>query len=157
MTRFYADVDNRRAVERLDAISPALRAVLLDVTGVWKDKFLAAARARAPVKTGAYLASITGVVYGSKLGVIGTVKAGSNDAWYAHILEYGATLPAHIIADAAGIMHFTGSAGEVFAKAVNFPGAVVPERDILTGPFKAARGQLESSIAQAADKALVEA
>ncbi len=153
MTKFYADVDNRRAVERLAAIDPRLRAGLLDAMAVFKDRLVADARARAPVRTGAYLASIKGVVYGSKIGVIGQVKAGSHEAWYAHILEYGAVLPAHDIVDASGVMHFEDGAAEMFAKHVRFPGGRIAEKDILTGPFKAMSGEIRASIESVATAA----
>lgn len=153
MTRFYAEIENRRAVERLEKIGPKVRAALLDVVGLYKDSLVAAARARAPVKTGAYLASINAVVYGSKNAVLGVVRAGSHEAWYAYILEYGAALPVREIVDAKGVMAFEDGANTIFAKHIHFPGAAIKERDILTGPFNAMKPAIKAGIAAAAEAA----
>lgn len=149
MSRYFADVDNRRAVQRLEEISPRVRESLLNVIGEFKDTLVAEVRAKAPVKTGAYRDSIHGIVYASNATVRSVIKAGSREAFYAHILEYGATLPEHDIVDAEGIMHFEEGGTDGFAKSVHFPGVALPERDIVTGPFKAARTKIETAIKEA--------
>jgi hypothetical protein len=157
MTTFSIDVDDRRVIEHLESIPDRLRTELLSVEEVYKNRLVAEAKTRAPVKTGAYLASIVGIVYGSLNAVTATVRAGDKTAWYAAILEHGATLPQHeIYANAKQAMHFTGSAGEVFAKHVHFPGAKLKERDILTSPFEEMRPQIEAALSAAVDSAVAQ-
>jgi hypothetical protein len=159
MPTFSAGIDDTRAIEHLESIPEKLRRELLSVEEVYKDRLVAEARRRAPVKTGAYLASISGVVYGSRNAVTATVRAGSKEAWYAHILEYGAHLVAHEIlpnAKKALFFELAGGAGDVFAKHINFPGGEIAPRNILTGPFEALRPQIEAAIAGAADTAVEE-
>jgi hypothetical protein len=87
------------------------------------------------------------------------VRAGSKEAWYAHILEYGAHLVAHEIlpnAKKAMLFELGGGAGDVLTKHVNFPGGEIAPRNILTGPFQALKPQIEAAIAGAADTAVKE-
>ncbi len=146
MTSFRTDVDGRRAIERIDAITPRVREALLGTVAEIKDDLIAEVRARAPVKSGAFKASITGVVYGSKTAVRGVIRAGSREAWYAHILEYGARLPERDIVAESGAMKFGEGGEDFYRRKVHFPGAELAERDIVTGPLKARRARIEATI-----------
>lgn len=75
-------------------------------------------------KPGNYLASIYGGISDKGSRVTGFVRSASP---LAHLLEYGAHLPAQLILpNAQDVLAFEGSAGTVFARAVQFPGADVP-------------------------------
>ena len=95
-------------------------------------------------KPGAYVASIKGGVASKDARVVGWVRSAHP---LAHILEYGAHTPPHEIkASVAKMLHFTGSAGEVFARIVHNPGADIPAYPAITPAFAAAADDVRAAI-----------
>jgi len=107
----------RQAIDRVTrSITPA---IYQDVLG----RALEHIHTQGP-KPGLYAASIQFGYYDKDRRLGGFVRSGSP---LAHLLEHGAKPPAHaIVAKAGDALMFTGSAGEVFRRAVQHPGAVIP-------------------------------
>ena len=120
------------ATDRLGNIGPNARTALLRVLRPLAQEIGDDVRGRAAAhihtvgtKPGIYLASIQQGVYDKGSRRIGAfVRSGSP---LAHLLEHGAKPPAHaIVAKTGDALMFTGSAGEVFRRAVQHPGAIIP-------------------------------
>ncbi len=152
-------VDTTRFVARLDKITPDIREALRRALGPLAREISADARDRAEAhiryvgkKPGQYLASIYGGTFdqGERLG--GYVRSGDP---LAHILEHGASVPAHeILPSTADVLAFDGGAGTLFAKSVNSPGATIPPYPAIEPAFTAAKGQIEAELTRAVKGAL---
>lgn len=95
---------------------------------VVRDKLLGQVLHR---RTGMLGQSIQDKVNSSPAEVTGTVYS-SGDVPYARIHEYGGKTAAHIIeARNAKALSFTIGGKQVFAKRVNHPGSVMPERSFM--------------------------
>ncbi len=158
MSKLFAiEVDSHRAVARLDALPERMRARLRSVVEVWEVRLLRDVLVRAPYRTGIYAESIHGEVTGDQTYILGSVTAGGKQAFYARFLEDGANIPAHEIRPSTKkALHFTGSAGEVFARVVHSPGAHIAPRDVLQGAFAPVRAQIATEIRAAVMGAVTE-
>ncbi len=151
---FDVDLDVRAPLERLETIGPDARAALKKRLAPIAADMAADAKARAQahirflgMKPGAYVASITGGVSENESRVLGYVRSGSP---LAHLLEYGAQTPPHVIGAAVGeALKFNGRAGTVFAARVNHPGAVIPAYPAIHPAFEARKGQIDGAVAAA--------
>lgn len=151
MPEISFSVDDTRLTARLDRIAPEVRDALARALKPAAEAVAEEARALAAAhirylgrKPGQYLASIYGGLFdkGDRIG--GFVR--SSDP-LAHLLEGGASLPAHdILPSAAEVLAFAGDAGTVFAKVVHFPGATMPPYPAIEPAFSAAEGELRGLI-----------
>lgn len=146
------------ASERLGKISPSARAALLRVVRPMSEEMAADVRSRAVdhihtlgTKPGLYLASIYSGVYDKAQRIGGFARSGSP---LAHLLEGGANLPAHSIeAKAADALMFTGSAGDVWRKAVQHPGARIPPYPAFGPAIDAKRDEIAARLTAAVREA----
>ncbi|RBP03810.1 hypothetical protein DFR50_14258 [Roseiarcus fermentans] len=130
-----------------DALERALGPVASDMADAARNAALAHIRFEG-TKPGQYLASIYGGTFRGPGVVGGFVRSGSP---LAHLLELGASTPAHdILPKAAAALAFDGSAGQVFASIVHHPGATIPAYPALSPAFDAARGAIAAAIESAA-------
>lgn len=126
-------VDDEASAALLRA-GAALRLDLADAATAMAGAMLQVAREEASGgmvarRTGAYLAGLSTTVDAARDGVVAILQAAAPQSV---ILEYGATLPAEdIMASAGHVLRFDGSAGDVYARAVHFPGAVIAPRPVL--------------------------
>jgi phage gpG-like protein len=127
---------DRELIARFEAIPSAVRAALLrKITGLSleleakvKGKLSGSVL---KVRTGALRRSIFSEVNNTDAMVQGRV-ASSGDVKYAAIHEFGGTTKAHIIEPKkAGVLAFMAGGKMRFAKRVNHPGSVMPERSFL--------------------------
>ncbi len=161
MPELEIKVDDRRALARVDALLPGIRAALVEALGPVAQAMATDARQIAldhiryeGTKPGQYLASIYGGTFDKSSIVGGFVRSGNP---LAHLLEYGATVPPHEIMPKAGnVLAFEGDAGAVFARHVSSPGATIPAYPAITPAFAAARDALEAAmrgVIEGADRA----
>ena len=148
-------LNESRIVARLDAIGPSVRQKLIEVLTPLAEEVVADAKSRAQahirylgLKPGEYLDSIKGgVSLKNDKRVTGYIRSGSP---IAHLLEYGANVPAHeILPKIAKVLAFTGSAGTVFAKAVHSPGATIPPYPALGPAFEARKSEIKAALIEA--------
>jgi hypothetical protein len=93
---------------------------------------------------------ITGYVRSSKP----TIHYAGRDIPLAQVLEYGATIPAHLIMPkVAKALHFTASLGERFARIVHSPGAKVPAYPAFKPALAAAAPRAKAALAAAISRA----
>ena len=149
------------ATAQLDEIGPDLRGALETRLRPIADAMAQDARARAQAhirffgtKPGAYVKSIKGGLASKEKRVLGYVRSGSP---LAHLLEDGANTPPHVIGAAVKeALKFNGSAGVVFARRVNHPGANIPAYPAIRPAFEAKTGEirraLEESLGEAVGK-----
>jgi len=138
---------------RMEQIGPDARQALEKALAPLAKDVAADAKRRAEahirflgLKPGAYVASIYGDVSSKQQAVLGYVRSTSP---LAHLLEYGAETPAHVIeASVKEAMAFAGPAGKVFAQTVNHPGASIPAYPAIMPAFEAQR----SNIVEVVDK-----
>lgn len=166
---FAIEIDASHVTVRLDKIGPSVRERLREVIGLEAAAVLADAKSRAEAhihalggEPGAYVAGIEGGVSSKESRIVGyvrsstpTVKVSGRDVPLAVLLEYGAHVPPHeILPSVADVLHFTGSAGEVFAKHVSSPGASIPPYPAIKPALAAAadriRAELEAAVRGAA-------
>lgn len=166
---FAFNIDASHVTIRLDKIGPSVRERLRETLSTEAAAVVADARSRAEAHIhafggdpGAYVAGIAGGVSSKESRVLGfvrsstpTVKIGGRDVPLAVLLEYGAHIPPHeILPSVASVLHFTGSAGEVFAKHVSSPGADVRPYPAILPALEAAapriRANLEATVRAAA-------
>jgi hypothetical protein len=153
--------DDTKILAQLGEITPKTRKALVEAVTPLAKRIAGDAQSRAAAhirfqgKTpGAYLASIYGGVASKENRVVGFVRSGHP---LAHLLEYGATTPPHkIAASVAKMLKFTGSAGEVYARFVNHPGASIPAYPAINPAFEAAaddaRATIEGAVKGAASR-----
>lgn len=154
MADFTVEVDHSKLDVRLAKIEPSVRTALRDVVEILDQELINVARAMAPVRTGKYRASIQGSVQTSGKSVVGKVYS---DSPLAHIEEEGARIPPHeILPDAARVLHFGGSAGDVFAAHVHSPGATLPARHIIEGAFEEMTPEIRERLEDAVRGAIQE-
>ena len=149
--------DNGKIAAQLERLGPDLRQALEEKLKPLASRIASDARSSAEAhirflgaKPGTYLASIKGGVASKESRVVGYVRSGHP---LAHLLEYGAKTPPHEIkASVAKMLHFTGSAGEVFARIVNHPGADIPAYPAITPAFAAAAEEARATIEETVKK-----
>ena len=159
MPSIEIQIDESSAVAKLDGASQGVHDALVRAIGplaaamAGEAMGLAAAHIRFQgKKPGQYLASIYGGVSDKNGRVLGFVRSGSP---LAHLLEDGATIPAHdIFPSAADVLAFAGDAGTVFARAVHSPGATVPAYPAIQPAFDSNVGTIQSTIEEAVMGAL---
>lgn len=107
-------------------------------------------------KPGQYLASIYGDTF-AREGQLGRVVGGfvRSGSPLAHLLEHGATTPAHeILPSSASVLAFQGDAGQVFARAVHDPGAQIPAYPAIDPVLASRRSDVEDTIRRAVEEAV---
>lgn len=152
-------VDTSRLDVHLDKLGNDVREALLAAlrpvanTEAQKARDIAAAHIRYLGQyPGQYLASIYGGTFSRDGAVGGFVRSGN---FLAGILESGATIPEHEILPKAGdVLAFDGDAGQVFAKAVHFPGATIPAYPALGPAFDQDKDSIEELIVSTVKRAV---
>ena len=159
MPQIKLEIDEKNAIATYegapkrvkDALLKALKPLADNMASDAMDRALAHIRFQGK-KPGQYLASIYGGVSDNNGRVIGYVRSGNP---LAHLLELGATTPAHdIMPKAADVLAFDGDAGTVFAKIVHSPGAVIPPYPAIKPAFDNALSTIETTIEQVVKDAL---
>ncbi|MFT4098624.1 MAG: HK97 gp10 family phage protein [Rhodoblastus sp.] len=153
---FEIVVNDRMQTAQLDRLGPDVRTALERKLRPIAEAMAGDARSRAEahirflgVKPGAYVASIKGGVASKDRRVVGYVRSGSP---LAHLLEYGAQTPPHVIeASVKEAMAFAGPAGRIFAAKVNHPGAAIPAYPAIGPAFAARRDEIRGAIESALD------
>lgn len=147
-------VSDTSARLRLDRISQAVRRNLRTVAELYEQKLLAAIQADTPHRTGALLASLKGSVRDGQHGVLASVHAGDQTAWYAHIVEGGAKIPAHeILPRRADVLALLADNKTIFARRVESPGATIDPRRFVGTPFAALKDEIVGAMEKAVDDA----
>jgi hypothetical protein len=152
MPAVWFTVDTSRIDAHLETIGPDLERALLKALKPLAASMADEARSAAAShirflgkKPGQYLASIYGDVFAHE-GQLGRVVGGfvRSASPLAHLLEHGATTPAHdILPSAADVLAFEGDAGEIFARAVHHPGATIPAYPAIEPVLAARRSDVE--------------
>jgi phage gpG-like protein len=103
--------------------------------------------------TGALSASITANVSADSDGVLASVGS-EGDVKYAAIQEYGGKTSAHEILPAkADVLAFLVGGAQHFARRVEHPGSVIPERSYLRSSLEDMNDEILATLADAADQA----
>jgi hypothetical protein len=146
-------LDDRRAQERFDGLPMKVKIDLVTVTKVLADELTSVAQALAEgalvkERSGKYVASIRDYVSVKRHRITGVVFS---DAPEAGILEYGGTIPAHVILpNVAEALAFMGSAGQVFAARVNHPASKIAKRGVLHTALEQIQGRIVQQLTFAA-------
>lgn len=135
---------------RIGALPGQLRKAILQEETQIGAMLLGKMRAKAGgqvvhVRSGKYLASFYSRVRNSPNAV--NLTAGSNSP-LAHIIEYGAQIPEHIIRPRGRALKFLGTSGEVFASIVHSKGALVGPHSVEHSTFLEERDQIADGLAQ---------
>jgi phage gpG-like protein len=132
----------------LAAKSVELSAALAD--RVRNDKLMGAAL---NPRSGALRDSIEGEVVADGDGLIASVGS-VGDVKYAAIQEYSGRTAAHeILPDKAQALAFMIGAAQFFARKVEHPGSLIPERSYLRSSLEEMSGEIASTLAGAAAEA----
>jgi phage gpG-like protein len=103
--------------------------------------------------TGALSASITASVSADSDGVLASVGS-EGDVKYAAIQEYGGKTSAHEILPAkADVLAFLIGGAQHFARRVEHPGSLIPERSYLRSALEDMNDEILVALADAADQA----
>lgn len=146
---FEVSVKSDGVLALLDQIAPKVRAALKPVVRSAAEAIQSEARQLAtdgPLKekTGRYARRIKQRVYDSRKGVFGKVY--SRDP-RAPLFEFGGTQdPRDILPDARKVLHFAGSAGDVFAAIVHRPAVTYAPRPTIHAAFDEKKGQIAADI-----------
>ena len=104
-------------------------------------------------RTGALRNSIVAEVSASSDGVVASVGS-VGDVKYAAIQEYGGRTAAHeILPNKAQALAFVSGGAQRFARRVEHPGSVIPERSYLRSSLAEMRDEIVSSLTEAAAEA----
>ena len=104
-------------------------------------------------RTGALGASITANVSADSDGVLASVSS-EGDVKYAAIQEYGGKTSAHEILPAkANVLAFLIGGAQHFARRVEHPGSLIPERSYLRSSLEDMKDEILAALAGAADEA----
>ncbi|MGH6836544.1 MAG: hypothetical protein ACREC9_13610 [Methylocella sp.] len=134
-------VDYKRAVVKLESLSPDVRASLYDIELPLGVALVERIKSKIHSRTGKMAKRVRGRVKSNAKGVITTV---GSYAPHAHLIEGGAHLPARdIVANAKMAMYFQSGGANVFAKRVHFPGGEVKAQH----PVHSAFGEMKQEIA----------
>jgi phage gpG-like protein len=129
----------------LGAKAAELAAALADL--VKSDKL---AGAVLNTRSGALSESITASVSGDEDGVLASVGS-EGDVKYAAIQEYGGKTSAHEILPAkATVLAFVVGCAQHFARRVEHPGSVIPERSYLRSALEDMQDEILAALADAA-------
>ena len=154
------DVDVSHITARLEQMLPSVHNALvksleplaLEGASTARDIAFAHIHFYGKTKPGAYLASIYGGISDKGSRVTGFVRSASP---LAHLLEYGAHLPAQMIfPDTHEVMAFEGGAGMVFARAVQFPGVDVPAYPAIHPALETIANRVETILTDAVNGVL---
>lgn len=146
-------LDDRKAQERFDGLPMKVKIDLVTVTKAMADELTSVARALAEgalvkERSGKYVASIRDYVSVKRHRITGVVFSNAPEAG---ILEYGGTIPAHVILpNVAQALAFMGSAGQVFAARVNHPATKIEKRGVLHTALEQFRGRIVQQLTFAA-------
>jgi len=144
---------------RLDALPAALAAALAakstELTAALVDRVrndkLSGAVLNA--RSGALRDSIAADVSPDGDGVVASVGSVGN-VKYAAIQEYGGKTAAHeILPSKAQALAFIAGGAELFARSVEHPGSLIPERSYLRSSLEEMSGEIASAFAEAAAEA----
>lgn len=106
------------------------------------------------VRTGALRRSIQSDVRDSGQAITGRVFS-TGDVKYAAIHEFGGRTKAHVIEAKNGkALRFAMGGAMVFAKRVNHPGSVMPERSFLRSSLREMRDEIVQSLSDAPAEAM---
>jgi len=146
-------------IARLDALPAALAAPLAAKSTelsaaladrVRNDKLSGAVL---NMRSGALRDSIAADVSSDGDGVVASVGSVS-DVKYAAIQEYGGKTAAHqILPSKAQALAFIAGGAELFARRVEHPGSLIPERSYLRSSLEEMSGEIASAFAEAAAEA----
>ena len=137
MPQIKLEIDEKNAIAKYEGAPKRVKDALLKALKPLADNMASDAMDRARDNNGR---------------VIGYVRSGNP---LAHLLELGATTPAHdIMPKAADVLAFDGDAGTVFAKIVHSPGAVIPPYPAIKPAFDNALSTIETTIEQVVKDAL---
>ncbi len=156
---FDVKVDYTDVLAKVDSIGPHMHDALLpaitsDAASILNQARSLASGGAVQEKTGKYLRSIKSQVYDKKTKVYGVVR--SRDP-RAPLFEWGgATSARNILPNAARVMAFMGSAGQVFAKIVHRPVVNYPPHPVITAAFQSQRGKVASDIQEAGFAAVLD-
>jgi hypothetical protein len=134
---------------QLQTLTPEIREALEIVIRKDTGSILDRARALASggvmqERTGKYVRSMKSQVRSDSRGVYGKVYS---DDPRSSLFEWGGSTPARdILPNAAQVMRFAGSAGEVFAKIVHRPVVNYPARPTINAAFDEAKAPFETII-----------
>ena len=104
-------------------------------------------------RTGALSNSITASVTAEADGVLASVGS-EGDVKYAAIQEYGGKTSAHEILPAKGdVLAFVVGDGQHFARKVEHPGSLIPERSYLRSALEDMKDEILASLTDAAAEA----
>ena len=145
--------------ERLKRIPEAVRAALAERLEAIAERFVAAAAAAAPKKTGALAADIRDKIRSSARQVIATVDIGpGKPRAYASAQERGAKTAAHeILATKAKALAFLAGGSIHFAGRVQNPGAVIPRHPFMQPTLTAMTSEIHGEVSDAAKEAAADA
>jgi len=136
-------------IERLAAKAALLAQALADKV---KDDKLSGGVLNAV--SGALRASIVAEVRADENGVFAGIGS-AGDVKYAAIQEFGGKTPAHeILAVKARALAFASNGAVIFAKRVDHPGSVIPERSYLRSSLVEMADEIVAGLAEAAREAL---
>jgi Bacteriophage HK97-gp10, putative tail-component len=153
---FKIEVDVKGLDEKLDRLPDVVKAALLAEAGVLAGLLLAEVKAKASgdvlkVRTGKYLDSFQEKVKENAKSVVGQVFTKDPRAG---ILEWGGREPARtIVPRNAKALYFLASSGQVFAAAVNWPGAQIAPHSVLHSTYLEERDEIASRLASAGTNA----
>ncbi len=105
------------------------------------------------IRSGALRDSITASVTADADGVFASVGS-EGDVKYAAIQEYGGKTSAHEILPSKGdVLAFVAGDGQHFARRVEHPGSLIPERSYLRSALADMKDEIVTALADAAAKA----
>ena len=167
--KFYLRVSDNVLNARMARLGPGVREALIAALTPIAAEIADDAKSRAGGHIrfmggdpGAYLDGFQSGVSDKKADrITGYVRSDSPRVFFdgrlvplAVLLEYGAKTPAHKIMAVLGkALHFTGSAGESFARSVMSPGATIPPYPAILPAFDAHRSEIRDAIEGVARKA----
>jgi phage gpG-like protein len=140
-------VDATSVLARLTRFSGNVRGAIRRAIALDTDRVAELARGKLSggvlhVRSGRLLASLRSSVRESPDFITGQVQAGRGVP-YARIHEYGGRTKPHVIeARNALALRFTVGGKVVFARSVNHPGSLIPERSYLRSSLAELRGQI---------------
>jgi phage gpG-like protein len=148
------EVDDSKAIARLEKIPDAVRAALLQRVSALTVQLAARVRAKLSgevlhVRSGALRASIFEDVQNTSTSVTGSVYS-SGDVPYAAIHEYGGVIPAHeVVPVKAHALRFEIGGKTVFAMRANIPAIHMPERSYMRSSLAEMKEQIISELQEA--------
>jgi HK97 gp10 family phage protein len=153
-------IGDRELIQKLNAMPSKVHAALL--RKVTELAFKLESKIKADklsgqvlnVRTGALRASIANQVTETVTTVTGRAFS-SGDVKYAAIHEFGGKIPAReIVATKAQALAFVMGGKQVFAKSVQFPGAIMPERSFMRSSLADMKPEIVEGLTEAVREGL---